>query len=103
MPYVGFEVVSGRRNRGELQTKKERCAKVTGEVVYQVVSHLNEYFDGKWTPPKWSPKEEIAHCWKCHGSDDMWHDKVSLNNQQGHMDCLLCHKDHTKKKKQTKK
>ena len=78
--------------------KKERCAKVTGEVVYQVVSHLNQYFEGKWTPPKWTPKAEIAHCWRCHGSDDMWHDKVSLNNQQGHMDCLLCHTDHTKKR-----
>ena len=78
--------------------KKERCAKVAGEVVYQVVSHLNDYFDGKWTPPKWSPKPEIEHCWKCHGSDDMFYEKVSLNSQQGHMDCLMCHTDHTKKK-----
>jgi hypothetical protein len=81
--------------------KKDRCAKVAGEVIYQVVFHLNEYFDGKWTPPKWSPKPEIAHCWKCHGSDDMFYEKVSLNSQQGHMDCLMCHQDHTKK--QTKK
>jgi hypothetical protein len=24
----------------------------------------------------------------------MWYDKVSLNNQLSHMDCLLCHQDH---------
>ena len=83
--------------------KKERCAKVAGEVVYQVVSHLNDYFDGTWTPPKWSPKPEIAHCWGCHGSDAMFYKKESLNSQQGHMDCLMCHQDHTKKVKQTKK
>jgi hypothetical protein len=47
-------------------------------------------------PPKWSPKPEIAHCWKCHGSDDMFHNMPSPNSQQGHMDCLLCHTDHTK-------
>jgi hypothetical protein len=49
----------------------------------------------------WSPADgpigATSKSWKCHGSDDMWHDKVSLNNQQGHMDCLLCHTDHTKK------
>jgi Putative redox-active protein (C_GCAxxG_C_C) len=77
--------------------KKERCAKVTGEVVYIVVDYLNQYFEGTWKPSPWTPKEEIAHCWKCHGSDDMWHNKAGMNDQQGHMDCLLCHTDHTKK------
>jgi hypothetical protein len=77
--------------------KKERCAKVAGEVIYQVVSHLNEYFAGTWTAPKWSPKPEFEHCWKCHASDDMFYKKVTPSSQQGHMDCLLCHEDHTKK------
>ena len=76
--------------------KKERCAKVSGEVVYQVVSHLNEYFDGTWTPPKWTPKPEVEHCWNCHSSDDMFYKTVTPHSQQGHMDCLLCHQDHTK-------
>jgi hypothetical protein len=83
--------------------KKDRCAKVAGEVVYQVVSHLNDYFDGKWTPPKWSPKPEIAHCWGCHTSDNMFYDKITPRSQQGHMDCLMCHQDHTKEKTLTKK
>ncbi len=77
--------------------KKERCAKTTGEVVYTVVHYLNEYFDGRWKPTKWTPSKEIAHCVQCHGPDDMWHTKDGMNQQQGHMECLLCHSDHTKK------
>ncbi|MFN9209643.1 MAG: hypothetical protein ACK6C0_17455 [Betaproteobacteria bacterium] len=39
------------------EAKIERCAKVAGEVVYIVVVALNEYFDGKWTPPVWKPSK----------------------------------------------
>ena len=76
--------------------KKQRCAKVVGETLYTVTHYLNEYFDGKWKPVKWSPSPQIAHCIECHGPDDMWHTKGGMNNQQGHMECLLCHGDHTK-------
>ncbi len=76
--------------------KKERCAKVAGEVVYVTTLALNEYFAGKWTPPKWEPSKEIEHCVTCHGPDDMFHTFTSSNSQQGHMECLLCHTDHTK-------
>ena len=79
--------------------KKERCAKVCGEVVYTVVLAMNEYFAGRWTPPSWEPSEEIRHCLECHGPDDMWHTKPGLNHQQGHMECMMCHDDHTKKAK----
>ncbi len=78
------------------QEKKERCAKVTGEVVYIVTLALNEYFAGKWTPPVWKPSKETQHCVTCHGPDDMFHTKSSKNSQQGHMECVLCHGDHTK-------
>ena len=77
--------------------KKERCAKVVGEVVYTVVDHLNLHFEGKWKPVKWSPSKEIAHCVECHGPDDMYHNLDGMNHQQGHMECLMCHTDHTKK------
>ncbi len=80
------------------QAKKERCAKVTGEVVYTVVLAMNEYFAGRWTPPKWEPSEETSHCLKCHGQDDFWPEAPSLNHQQGHMECKLCHTDHTKER-----
>jgi len=78
------------------RAKKERCAKVCGEVVYTVTLALNEYFDGKWTPPVWRPSKEIAHCVECHGPDDMWQTGEGMNHQQGHMECLMCHADHTK-------
>jgi hypothetical protein len=77
--------------------KKERCAKVSGEVVYTVVYSINEYFAGRWTPPKWQPSDEIAHCVKCHGPDNMMHTNTRMNQQQGHMECLMCHGDHTKR------
>ncbi len=76
--------------------KKERCAKVTGEVAYTMVQYLNQYEEGAWKPKKLTPRKEISHCIECHGPDDMWHEKTGMNQQQGHMDCLLCHKDHTK-------
>jgi len=75
--------------------KIERCAKVTGEVVYTVTLALNEFFDGKWTPPVWKPSKENEHCISCHGPD-LPNQKAEKWNQQGHMECLLCHTDHTK-------
>jgi hypothetical protein len=78
------------------KAKKERCAKVSGEVVYITVKALNDYFDGKWTPPVWEPSKEAAYCVTCHGPADMQHAKDGMNQQQGHMECKLCHGDHTK-------
>jgi len=74
--------------------KIERCAKVAGEVVYTVTTALNEYFAGNWTPPKWQPSEEIQHCIMCHSPDTMGQTIDGMNNQQGHMECLMCHDDH---------
>jgi hypothetical protein len=74
--------------------KIERCAKVAGEVVYTVTLALNEFFDGKWVAPVWKPSPEIEHCIKCHGPE-VPTQKVRKWNQQGHMECLMCHTDHT--------
>jgi hypothetical protein len=74
--------------------KKERCAKVSGEVVYTVVDRLNEHFAGRWDPPAWQPAEDTAHCVKCHGPDGTTASQAGLNHQQGHMDCLMCHRQH---------
>jgi hypothetical protein len=78
------------------EAKKERCAKVAGEVVYTVTHSINEYFAGRWVPPVWAPSAEISHCVKCHGPDNMTHTNTRMNQQQGHMECLMCHDDHTK-------
>ncbi len=78
------------------KAKLERCAKVAGEVVYTATTALNEYFAGKWTPPVWKPSKAIEHCLQCHGPDNMEQSTEGMNNQQGHMECLMCHTDHTK-------
>ena len=75
--------------------KKQRCAKVTGEVVYWTVEHLNLRAEGKWQPAKWVPAKEVAHCVECHGPEGK---ADGMNHQQGHSDCLLCHGDHTNSK-----
>ena len=80
------------------KAKKERCAKVAGEVAYVTTLALNEYFDGKWIPPAWKPSKEIEHCVQCHGPDDMFEPKEGMNHQQGHMECRMCHDDHSKAK-----
>jgi hypothetical protein len=74
--------------------KIERCAKVAGEVVYVVTMALNEYFAGKWVSPVWEPSKDIEHCIGCHGPGTP-NTKPRRWNQQGHMECLMCHEDHT--------
>jgi hypothetical protein len=74
--------------------KIERCAKVAGDVVYIVTTALNEYFDGKWVAPVWQPSKGIEHCVQCHGPGTPTQ-KPRRWNQQGHMECLMCHDDHT--------
>jgi hypothetical protein len=77
------------------KAKIERCAKVAGEVAYITTLALNEYFDGNWTPPVWRPSKGIEHCISCHSPDSMEQTADGMNNQQGHMECLMCHTDHT--------
>jgi hypothetical protein len=76
------------------QAKIERCAKVAGDVVYIVTTALNEFFDGKWVAPVWQPSKGIEHCIRCHGPETPTQ-KPRRWNQQGHMECLMCHDDHT--------
>jgi hypothetical protein len=76
------------------EAKIERCSKVVGEVTYTVVAALNAFFDGDWTPPAWNPSKDIEHCVKCHGPSGRTYEARKWN-QQGHMECLMCHDDHT--------
>ena len=77
------------------KAKIERCSKVAGEVAYITTLALNEYFAGNWTPPVWRPSKGIEHCISCHSPDSMEQTTDGMNNQQGHMECLMCHSDHT--------
>jgi hypothetical protein len=75
------------------EDKIERCAKVTGEVVYTVTLALNEYFAGNWVAPSWQPSDETEYCIGCHGPATETQ-KARRWNQQGHMECVMCHEDH---------
>ena len=76
--------------------KTERCSKVAGEVVYKTTLALNDHFAGTWAPTAWKPSEGTAHCLQCHGPVNAGRSPKALNNQQGRLECLLCHTDHTK-------
>lgn len=64
--------------------RKDRCAKVAGRVAMQTVLMLNAYADKKWAPMAPALSKETASCLECHGPEED-------NNQQGKMNCGLCH------------
>jgi len=41
---------------------------------------------------------QVGYCIECHGPEDHFpRYEDGMNHQQGHMEYLLCHTDHTKK------
>lgn len=72
--------------------KKDRCAKVTGDTAARAAEMLNQALDGKFAA-LYAVPEEFKHCMQCHQGE-----KSTLDNQQGKMNCTLCHDDHTIKK-----
>lgn len=69
----------------------DRCAKLTGDVAAKAVELLNLQADGKFVA-SYKPSELFAGCMGCH-----WGKDSLLNNEQGKMNCVQCHTDHTKK------
>ncbi|MGZ6210186.1 MAG: hypothetical protein ACXWL9_08570 [Syntrophales bacterium] len=57
-----------------------RCAKIAGKVVCTVVHYLNDYFEGRWKPAKWTSSKEIAHCVECYGPEDFSRYKDAMNH-----------------------
>ena len=71
--------------------RKERCAKLTGDCAAYVAELLNNKLEQK-ADPKFTPTAEYISCMGCHnGATSL------LDNEQGKMNCLPCHDDHTKK------
>lgn len=66
-------------------SKKDRCAKLVGDVVARAVDLLNDRFLNSVNPPTWVPPASYAGCYNCHVQTDM------VPSQQGKMDCLECH------------
>jgi hypothetical protein len=49
----------------------------------------------RWKPAKWEPSKAITSCIECHSPEEFPNYKDGMNHQQGHMECLPCHVDHT--------
>lgn len=67
--------------------RKDRCAKLTGDVAAKAVELLNAYFDGKFAAA-FKPSDATATCMGCHIGP-----QSSLENSLGKMDCTPCHGD----------
>jgi hypothetical protein len=65
--------------------RKERCARLTGDVAAYAIQILNDDTDGKFSPLYVAP-ETIAGCMTCHGP-------AMLNNVSSKMECTQCHGD----------
>lgn len=65
--------------------RKERCARVTGDVAAKTVEILNAFFAGTFTSTYVDPATLTA-CLGCHGS-------AVFNNVMTKMDCQPCHGD----------
>ncbi len=63
--------------------RKERCARVTGDVAAYAAQILNEELAGTFIP-RYVPPGTIAGCMSCHGSGPM-------NKVAAKMECTQCH------------
>ena len=67
--------------------KKDRCAKLTGDVAAKAAELLNQALEGSFKATYTAP-DSFAHCLSCHtGKTSM------LDNEQGKMNCAVCHTD----------
>ena len=67
--------------------RKERCARIAGDVAAKTVEILNEYYAGTFVPTFTDPASN-ATCMGCHGGE-------GDDNVMTHMECLTCHTPHT--------
>jgi len=65
--------------------RKERCARIAGDVAAKTVEMLNAFFAGTFVPTYVDPATLTA-CLSCHGSG-------GFNNVMTRMDCQPCHGD----------
>ncbi len=60
--------------------RKQRCAKLTGDVAARAVELLNAWHAGQFVPA-YVPAESVGECMTCHGPD-------GLADTHGKMDCV---------------
>lgn len=63
--------------------RKERCARLTGDIAAHTAEILNAHF-AKQFQPTYVTNPNIAQCMTCHGP-------VVYNNVNSQMDCVQCH------------
>lgn len=79
-------------NRIGSNPRKDRCAKLSGDVAYKVVEMLNAWKAGTWTAtyaaPDYQAETSFERCFTCHVGTTSRYD-----NAQGKMNCLTsgCH------------
>ncbi len=66
--------------------RKERCRRMTGDVVKKVTGSLNEVFSGPYTSNLYY-NETVNTCLTCHGSTG------KVNNTAARMSCSSCHNE----------
>jgi Putative redox-active protein (C_GCAxxG_C_C)/FlgD Ig-like domain len=65
--------------------RKERCARIAGDIAAKTAELLNDYFAGTFTATYQDP-QNVVDCLVCHGSAGMF-------NVMTKMDCEPCHGD----------
>ncbi len=65
--------------------RKERCARIAGDIAAKAAELLNAHFAGTFTPTYTDP-DTVTECLSCHGS-------ALLYNVMTRMDCVPCHGD----------
>jgi len=73
--------------REDSQERKERCARLTGDVAAYTVRLLNAYHQGTFSPA-FALSPETAGCLDCHGA-------AGMSDTLGKMECVDCHTPHT--------
>lgn len=68
------------------EERKERCRRLTSDVVYRLVTVLNTYFNDAYIT-KVSDNEPVRECLTCHG------DNGKIKNTSARMDCAPCHSE----------
>lgn len=75
-------------NEGDIQ-RKERCARLTGDVAAKAVELLNAEFAGTFVSEYDAPAA-LSNCTACHVPET----ETALSWTNGRMDCGLCHPPH---------
>lgn len=72
------------------KAKKDRCAKLSGDVAAKAAELLNAALQNSFAPV-FKPNDQYAHCISCHQGPES-----KLDNEQGKMNCTECHDDHVR-------